>query len=136
MNIWPCGGRAPYRDELFISSYAYWADDPTVKSDWLSPGYKAPSAEPAYAPIAGRPFPRRIITRFPPEPKDGRLHPRLYREASTGLWAPSRAFCHPLVPSAPLVSVCSSLAGRGKALMNALIAPLEFPRLKHDHRPT
>ena len=90
INLWPYV-RYEYCDQApFVGSYAYWADDPTVKADWLSPGGKAPSAEAAYAPIAGRKFPRRITTRFPPEPKDGRIHVKDKKRTSAGNWTPHK----------------------------------------------
>jgi len=104
INLWPHVGFQAH-EASFVGSYAYWANDSAVKADWLTPGCKAPSAEPAYAPIAGRRFPRRIVSRFPPEPRDGRLHLKSKHAVLAGVWTPYKASCHPLVPSAPLVSI-------------------------------
>ena len=132
INLWRYIG-FQLHEASFIGSYAYWADDPIVKADWLSPGCKTPSADANYAPIAGRRFPRRVITRFPPEPKNGRF--QVYRRNTVldGVSTPDKASSHPLVPSPPLVSgavlltICTPTHGR-----ECLAAPLEFRVVKHN----
>lgn len=72
INLWPYidpKTDLEFTEASFACSYGFWADDPMIQ-DWPSPGCKVPLEEPAYAPIFGRPFPRRITTRLPPEPEN------------------------------------------------------------------
>jgi hypothetical protein len=125
INLWPLIQRRSDGETMqasFVPSYGFWADDP-VLDDWLIPGSKAPSKELKYAPIVGRRFPRRITTRFPPEPKDGRPSP-------LEVWTPSKAMQDPLVPGAPLVS--GGIGSFGLLSSSIVsVATLEPPLVKH-----
>ena len=101
INLWP---ERPLHchEASFADSYVCWADDPTVK-DWTPHGSTAPSDEQRFAPIAGRRFPRRFVTRFPPQPSYASLIAHEDGKWS-GPWTPYKASRHPLVPCTPLVS--------------------------------
>lgn len=104
INLWP---EKVFQDHeiSFASSYVLPADDPKVK-DWIPYGSLASSDEPKFAEIAGRRFPCRFVTRFPPPPEYAFQYPNRPFTWS-GPWTPFKASVHPLVPCAPLVSQMS-----------------------------
>lgn len=104
INLWP-ERSFQCHEPSFVGSYVFWADDPTVK-DWIPYGSGAPSNQPQYAPIIGRRFPRRFVTRFPPQPQHDSLHAH-QPSIESSPWTPCKAAIHPLVPCAPLVSKTS-----------------------------
>mgnify|MGYP000088329769 CR=1 FL=1 len=105
INAWP--RRDFLRHETsFICSYAFSSNDETV-ADWAVPGVGSVSQDKAYAPIAGRRFPRRIVARFPPAPAEGDSPFAFYSEHDRPRpWTQSEAAEYPFTPGPKLVSRC------------------------------
>lgn len=107
INAWPLRGFMRH-ESSFICSYASDSDDKTI-ADWPVPGVAAVSHDVAYAPIVGRRFPRRIVSRFPPAPAEGDPIPidwHYHEPSRPRPWTQARAADYPLVPGPKLVSCC------------------------------